>query len=105
MQLEEIIDKKVLIRLDYNVPIEDGIIVNDFRIRQTYDTLNSLLDHKNKLIIASHLGRPTEGSYDESLSLKPICEYLSSKMDKKIQFIKSLNDNIDLEIRMQCWRM
>ena len=37
MQLEEIIDKKVLIRLDYNVPIEDGIIVNDFRIRQTYD--------------------------------------------------------------------
>ena len=95
MQLEEIINKKVLIRLDYNVPIEDGIIVNDFRIRQTYDTLNSLLNHKNKLIIASHLGRPTEGSYDESLSLKPICEYLSSKMDKKIQFIKSLNDNID----------
>tara|TARA_A100001388_G_scaffold194093_1_gene146323 strand:- start:47 stop:1180 length:1134 start_codon:yes stop_codon:yes gene_type:complete len=95
VQLEEIIDKKVLIRLDYNVPIEDGIIVNDFRIRQTYDTLNSLLDHKNKLIIASHLGRPTEGSYDESLSLKPICEYLSSKMDKKIQFIKNLNDNID----------
>ena len=95
MQLEEIIDKKVLIRLDYNVPIEDGIIVNDFRIRQTYDTLNSLLDHNNKLIIASHLGRPTEGSYDESLSLKPICEHLSSKLNKKIQFIKSINDNID----------
>ena len=95
MQLEEIIDKKVLIRLDYNVPIEDGIIVNDFRIRQTYDTLNSLLDHNNKLIIASHLGRPTEGSYDESLSLKPICEHLSSKLNKKIQFIKSINDKID----------
>jgi len=95
VQLEEIIDKKVLIRLDYNVPIEDGIIVNDFRIRQTYDTLNLLLDHNNKLIIASHLGRPTEGSYDESLSLKPICEHLSSKLNKKIQFIKSINDNID----------
>jgi phosphoglycerate kinase len=95
VQLEEIIDKKVLIRLDYNVPIEDGIIVNDFRIRQTYDTLNSLLDHNNKLIIASHLGRPTEGSYDESLSLKPICEHLSSKLNKKIQFIKSINDKID----------
>ena len=86
MQLEEIRDKKVLIRLDYNVPIEDGIIVNDFRIRQTYNTLNLLLDNNNKLIIASHLGRPTEGLYDESLSLKPICNYLSSKLNKKIQF-------------------
>ena len=52
MLLEEITDKKVLVRLDYNVPIEDGIIVNDFRIRQTYNTLNSLLDNNNKLIIA-----------------------------------------------------
>ena len=95
MLLEEIIDKKVLVRLDYNVPIEDGIIINDFRIRQTYNTLNSLLDNNNKLIIASHLGRPTEGSYDESLSLKPICKYLSDKLNKKIQFIKDVNDTID----------
>ena len=95
MLLEEIIDKKVLVRLDYNVPIEDGIILNDFRIRQTYNTLNSLLDNNNKLIIASHLGRPTEGSYDESLSLKPICKYLSGKLNKKIQFIKDVNDTID----------
>ncbi len=95
MLLEEIIDKKVLVRLDYNVPIEDGIILNDFRIRQTYNTLNSLLDNNNKLIIASHLGRPTEGSYDESLSLEPICKYLSGKLNKKIQFIKDINDTID----------
>ena len=95
MLLEEIIDKKVLVRLDYNVPIEDGIILNDFRIRQTYNTLNSLLDNNNKLIIASHLGRPTEGLYDESLSLEPICKYLSTKLNKKIQFIKDVNDTID----------
>ena len=95
MLLEEIRDKKVLVRLDYNVPIEDGIIVNDFRIRQTYNTLNSLLDKNNKLIIASHLGRPTEGLYDESLSLKPICKYLSTKLNKKIQFIEDVKDTID----------
>ena len=95
MQLEEITDKKVLVRLDYNVPIEDGVIVNDFRIRQTYNTLNSLLDNNNKLIIASHLGRPTEGKYDENLSLKPICGYLSNKLNKEIQFIKDFNDMID----------
>ena len=95
MLLEEIIDKKVLVRLDFNVPIEDGIILNDFRIRQTYNTLNSLLDNNNKLIIASHLGRPTEGLYDERLSLEPICKYLSTKLNKKIQFIKDVNDTID----------
>ena len=95
MLLEEITDKKVLVRLDYNVPIEDGIIVNDFRIRQTFNTLNSLLDNNNKLIIASHLGRPTEGSYEERLSLEPICKYLSTKLNKKIQFIKDVNDTID----------
>ena len=95
MLLEEITDKKVLVRLDYNVPIENGIILNDFRIRQTYNTLNSLLDNNNKLIIASHLGRPTEGTYDENLSLKPICGYLSNKLNKKIQFIKDFNDTID----------
>ena len=95
MQLEEITGKKVLVRLDYNVPIENGIILNDFRIRQTYNTLNSLLDNNNKLIIASHLGRPTEGTYDENLSLKPICGYLSNKLNKKIQFIKDFNDTID----------
>mgnify|MGYP005669120171 FL=1 len=95
MLLEEITDKKVLVRLDYNVPIEDGVILNDFRIRQTYNTLNSLLDNNNKLIIASHLGRPTEGSYEESLSLEPICKYLSSKLNKKIQFVKDVNDTID----------
>ena len=87
MLLEDITDKKVLVRLDYNVPIEDGIILYDFRIRQTYNTLNSLLDNNNKLIIASHLGRPTEGFYDESLSLEPICKYLSTKLNKNIQFI------------------
>ena len=53
MLLEEITDKKVLVRLDYNVTIEDGIIVNDFRIRQTYNTLNSLLD-KNKIIYKNY---------------------------------------------------
>ena len=60
MLLEEIIDKKVLVRLDFNVPIEDGIILNDFRIRQTYNTLNSLLDNNNKYVskrVITKLGR------------------------------------------------
>ena len=49
-----------------------GNIVNDFRIKQSLETIQKLLENKNKLIILSHLGRPTEGVYNDSLSLKPI---------------------------------
>ncbi len=95
MQLEEIVSKRVLIRFDYNVPMEDGSIVNDFRIRQTYGTINTLLRNNNKLLITSHFGRPVEGTFDESLSLKPICRYLSEKLEMKIEFIKDIHDDID----------
>jgi len=94
VQLEEIVSKRVLIRFDYNVPMEDGSIVNDFRIRQTYGTINTLLRNNNKLLITSHFGRPVEGTFDESLSLKPICKYLSEKLEMKIEFIKDIHDHI-----------
>ena len=69
MQIEDIVSKRVLIRFDYNVPMENGTIVNDYRIRQTYGTIKTLLRNNNKLLITSHFGRPIEGTYDESLSL------------------------------------
>ena len=94
MQLEDIVSKKVLIRFDYNVPMENGTIVNDFRIRQTYGTIKTLLRNNNKLLISSHFGRPTEGIYDEAMSLKPICKYLSDKLAIKIEFIRDIHDDI-----------
>ena len=94
MQLEDIVSKRVLIRFDYNVPMEDGVIVNDFRIRQTYKTIKTLLGNNNKLLITSHFGRPIEGTFDESLSLKPICKYLSEKLELKIEFINDIHDEI-----------
>ena len=81
MLLEDITSKRVLIRFDYNVPMNEGKIVNDFRIRQSYETINALLRQDNKLIIASHLGRPTEGQYESSLSLLPVCNYVSEKLN------------------------
>ena len=95
MQLEDIESKRVLIRFDYNVPMKNGTIVNDFRIRQTYGTIKTLLRNKNKLLITSHFGRPIEGKYDESLSLRPICDYLSDKLEMKIEFIKDIHENIN----------
>tara|TARA_Y100001936_G_scaffold110305_1_gene108428 strand:- start:1269 stop:2399 length:1131 start_codon:yes stop_codon:yes gene_type:complete len=95
VQLEDIVSKRVLIRFDYNVPMGDGAIVNDFRIRQTYATIKALLRNNNKLIITSHFGRPIEGTFDESFSLKPICKYLSDKLEINIEFIKDIPDEIN----------
>ena len=97
MLLEDITSKRVLIRFDYNVPMSEGKIVNDFRIRQSYETINALLQRDNKLIIASHLGRPTEGQYESSLSLLPVCNYVSEKLNQKIKFIPNFTDSISFD--------
>ena len=97
MTLDRISSKRVLVRFDFNVPMKNGTIVNDFRIRQSLETIKKLLENDNKIIIVSHLGRPTEGVYDESLSLKPICKYLSEFLNTNIKFFSSYNDDIKFE--------
>tara|TARA_B100001564_G_scaffold359436_1_gene381218 strand:- start:624 stop:1694 length:1071 start_codon:yes stop_codon:yes gene_type:complete len=77
--------------------MKDGSIVNDFRIKQSIETIQKLTKNNNKLIIMSHLGRPTEGVFDKSLSLKPICEYLSALLGKDIKFFRSYRDDINFE--------
>ena len=97
MTLDSIVSKKVLVRFDFNVPMNNGNIVNDFRIKQSLETIQKLLTNKNKIIITSHLGRPTEGVYEESLSLKPICKYLSALLERDIKFFNSYRDNMNFE--------
>ena len=97
MSIAQIELKKVLVRFDFNVPMNGDKIVNDFRIKQSLNTIYKLLENKNKILIASHLGRPKEGEYNESLSLKPICHYLSKLIGKEIKFIDYLPDEIDFE--------
>ena len=97
MSLEQIEAKKILVRFDFNVPMDGNKIINDFRIKQSLATIHKLLEKNNKILIASHLGRPIEGQYDESLSLKPVCDYLSVIIDKKIKFFNKLPDQIDFE--------
>ncbi len=97
MSFEQIEAKKILVRFDFNVPMDGDKIINDYRIKQSLDTIYKLLEKNNKILIASHLGRPIEGEYDKNLSLKPVCDYLSMIIDKKIKFIKNLPDQIDFE--------
>ena len=97
MLLDSIFSKRVLVRFDFNVPMHDGKIVNDFRIRQSVETIQKLLQNKNKIIIVSHLGRPKEGVYNESLSLRPISKYLSILLNQEIEFIKSYENKISFD--------
>lgn len=77
--------KRVLVRVDYNVPLHDGVIMDDARIRGTMPTLRYLLDRGAMLIIISHLGRP-EGVVDESLRLRPVSVRLSELLGKPVGY-------------------
>jgi phosphoglycerate kinase len=78
------------LRLDLNVPLKDGIIIDETRIDKILPVLKFLIDNNSKIVVISHVGRP-KGKVVKSLSLKPISENLEKKINKKIRFI---TDNI-----------
>ncbi len=77
--------KKVLVRVDFNVPIKEGKIGDDTRIRAALPTINYLIDQGAALILCSHLGRPKDAP-DPEFSLKPVAEYLGELLNKKVAF-------------------
>lgn len=84
--------KKVVVRVDYNVPLSKGVIGDDFRIRASLPTLRYLLDEGARQIVCfSHLGRPG-GIVDESLSLKPVQKRLSELLGKRVGFSTDFDD-------------
>ena len=83
---ENLNQKKVLLRLDLNVPIKNGKITDETRIDKILPIFKYLLEKKSKIIVISHIGRP-KGKWSENLSLKPICENLKKKLNKKIRLI------------------
>lgn len=84
--IKEISGKTVFLRVDFNVPISGSKIKEDFKIKQSLETINFLLEKKCKIIIASHLGQPKSG-FEPKYSLFPISKYLSKLLDKKIFFL------------------
>src|SRR5690606_13406231 len=75
--------QRVLIREDLNVPIKDGRITSDARIRAALPTLKLALEADARVIILSHLGRPEEGVFDEAASLAPVAEHLSALLGQE----------------------
>lgn len=86
MQDLDLQSKCVLIREDLNVPIKDGIITSDQRLRAVLPTLQKALDAGAGVIVLSHLGRPTEGKYDPKLSLQPVANYLATQLNYPVRF-------------------
>ena len=79
--------KKVLLRLDLNVPLKNGSITDETRINKIIPIINFLINKQSKIIIISHVGRP-KGKVITDLSLKPICENIEKKMNRKIRLVK-----------------
>ena len=86
-------DKKVLLRVDLNVPMKNGSITESSRIEKIIPTIKFLIDKKAKIIILSHIGRP-KGNIVEGMSLEPISKKLSSILNQEITFSKKMINNV-----------
>lgn len=85
--------KRVLIREDLNVPLADGKVADDTRIRASLATIKLAMDAGAKVMLMSHLGRPTEGEYADEFSLQPVVDHLSGLLGKDVSLVKDYLDN------------
>ena len=91
-QAGKLAGKRVLIREDLNVPIKDGKVTSDARIRASMPTIKMAAEAGAKVMLMSHIGRPEEGVYDEASSLAPVAKDLSEKLGKEVRLIKDYID-------------
>ena len=95
--IKELVDlngRRVLLRLDLNVPLKNNEILDSTRIDKIFPTLEFLIKKDCKIIIISHIGRP-KGKVDKKLSMLPVCKYLSNKLNKEVQLIDKMITDID----------
>jgi phosphoglycerate kinase len=84
----DLANKRVLIREDLNVPVQDGIITSDARLLAALPTIKQALEAGAKVMVMSHLGRPTEGEYCDEYSLKPVADYLAGALSYPVRLAK-----------------
>jgi phosphoglycerate kinase len=88
--------KRVLIREDLNVPLKDGRVADDTRIRASLPTIEQAAKAGGKVMLMSHLGRPEEGVYDAKYSLAPVAEHLGGLLGRPVRVVKDWLDGVEL---------
>ncbi|NID04207.1 phosphoglycerate kinase [Luteibacter jiangsuensis] len=96
MQDLDLRGKRVLIREDLNVPVEDGKITSTQRLDASLPTIVAARDAGAKVMVISHLGRPKEGQFDEASSLKPVAEWLGDRLGKPVRLVRDYLDGVDV---------
>jgi len=86
--------KRVLVREDFNTPLKNGVVADDSRLRAGLPTIHEALGRGASIILLSHLGRPSEGKFDERLSLRPVADTLSILLDHPVRFAQTWIDGI-----------
>ena len=98
MQDLDLANKRVLVRVDFNVPLKDGAITDDTRIRASLPGIRQALASGARLMLMSHLGRPAEGKFDESASLAPVAGRLSELLGQPVPLIRHwLDEQVAVE--------
>lgn len=98
MENQNLSGKKVLIREDLNVPVHNGKIANDARLQSSLPTIKMALEKGAAVLVCSHLGRPTEGKFEEKYSMQPVAEYLSQQLGQTV----TLNSEyVEKEVEVQ----
>lgn len=93
----ELANRRLLIRQDLNVPVNEGVITNDARIRASLPTLKLALSQGAAVMVMSHLGRPTEGVIEDQYSLQPVADALSAALGQPVALVKDWIDGCDVE--------
>ncbi|MGL5769539.1 MAG: phosphoglycerate kinase, partial [Plesiomonas shigelloides] len=88
--------KRVLIRADLNVPVKEGKVTSDARIRASLPTIELALKQGAAVMVTSHLGRPTEGEYNEEFSLLPVVNYLKEVLSVPVRLAKDYLDGVEV---------
>jgi phosphoglycerate kinase len=88
--------KRVLIREDLNVPVADGVVTSDARIRAAMPTIRAALDAGAAVMVMSHLGRPTEGQPEEQFSLRPVADHIASLLGRDVPLVADWIDGVDV---------
>merc|ERR1712000_668977 len=84
------------IREDLNVPVKDGKVTSDVRIRASLPTIQHALEAGAKVIVMSHLGRPTEGEYADEFSMQPVADHLAGLLGRDVNVVKDFRAGVEL---------